>query len=45
MIVVELVTYWDPCIIGQSRTEIRVLSGDIATTSQVQLGIGIRVQL
>ena len=37
--------YWDPCIIGQSCTEIRALNGKIATTIQVQLGIGVRVQL
>ena len=41
----KLVTYWDPCIIGKSRTGIRVLNGEIAATIQVQLGIGVRVQL
>ena len=42
---VELVTYWDPCIIGYSHTGIRALNGEIAATIQVQLGIGVRVQL
>ena len=37
--------YWDPCIIGQSRTGIRALSGEITTTIQTQLGIEVRVQL
>ena len=31
----ELVTYWDPCIIGQSRTEIRALNGKIAARIKV----------
>ena len=40
-----LVTYWDPCIIGKSRTRIRALNGEIATIIQVQLSIGVKVQL
>ena len=37
--------YWDPCIIGESHTGIRALNGKIAAIIQVQLGIGVRVQL
>ena len=37
--------YWDPCIIGKSHTGIRALNGKIAAIIQVQLGIGVRVQL
>ena len=51
-----LVTYWDLCKgvsrvlgsthqIGLSHTESRESKGDIVITEQVQLGIGVRVQL
>ena len=40
-----LVTYWDPCIIGKSRTGIRALNREITATLQVQLDIGVSVQL
>ena len=40
-----LVTYWDLCIIGYSCTGNCALKWEIATTLQIQLIIGIRVQL
>ena len=37
--------YLDPCINWLVSTRSRALKGEIVTTLQVQLGIGVRVQL
>ena len=41
----KLIMYWNLCIIDQSYTGIRALKGEIVATIQVQLGIGVRIQL
>ena len=54
-VAVELVTYWDSCkgvsrVLGSAQLVSHVLGSralkeEIVTTEQIQLGIGVRVQL